>query len=104
MVSEHGYKEIIIPTDENGGFKIDKNSLHIWPRGTYMLIALPNLDGTFTCTLFMPLKMFHELDTEEKVTEFFKQNYPDMLELCPDLQGDYFKNPTGTLVTIKCFP
>jgi kynurenine 3-monooxygenase len=69
--SEHGYKELIMPANEDGGFKLDNSSLHIWPRGTYMLIALPNMDGSFTCTLFMPLTMFENLNDGEKLRAFF---------------------------------
>jgi kynurenine 3-monooxygenase len=104
---EHGYKELTIPPGPNGTFLIEKNALHIWPRGTYMLIALPNLDGNFTCTLFLPFKgenSFENLDTKNKVVDFFKKQFPDAVPLVPDLTEDFFKNPTGNLVTVKCFP
>ena len=102
-----GYKELRIPANSDGTHKIDKNSFHIWPRGDFMLIALANEDGSFTCTLFMPFEgenSFEDINTEEKVKQFFKQNFPDSLDLIPDLLADYFKNPTSSLVTTQCFP
>lgn len=102
-----GYKELNIPANADGSHKLDKNSFHIWPRGEYMLIALPNLDGSFTCTLFMPFEgesSFAELTTKEKVETFFEKNFPDSIEVIPMLTEDFFKNPTSTLVTMKCFP
>ena len=104
----HGYKELsILPTDE-GGFKTYKNALHIWPRGDYMLIALPNLDGSFTVTLFLSFDEgeynFNNLTDPEKVTEFFRKEFPDALELMPNLVKDFFENPTSALGTIKCSP
>jgi len=104
----HGYKEISIPPKEDGGFKIDKNALHIWPRGEDMLIALPNLDGSFTVTLFLPYSnsdyCFDNLTNPEKVQEYFKKEYPDAVALMPDLSKEFFENPTGPLGTIKCAP
>ena len=102
-----GYKELTIPAGENGIFLLEKNALHIWPRKDYMLIALPNLDGSFTCTLFFPFKgeqSFEKLDTEEKVTTFFKETFPDIISLIPDLNKQFFHNPVSSLVTVKCFP
>ena len=102
-----GYKELTIPAGENGIFLLEKNALHIWPRKDYMLIALPNLDGSFTCTLFFPFKgeqSFEKLDTEEKVTTFFKETFPDIISLIPDLHKQFFHNPVSSLVTVKCFP
>lgn len=104
---EHGYKELTIPAGPNGEFLLDKNALHIWPRNSYMLIALPNPDGSFTCTLFFPYKgeqSFESLKTEEDVLRFFKNDFPDAVPLMPTLVPDFFNNPTGSLVTIKCFP
>lgn len=104
---EHGYKELTIPPGPNGEFLLEKNALHIWPRGTYMLIALPNLDGSFTCTLFFPhegKKSFESLRTEEKVVDFFNRQFPDAVPHMPTLLEDFFTNPTGNLVTIKCRP
>jgi kynurenine 3-monooxygenase len=104
---EAGYKELTIPAGENGTFQIEKNALHIWPRGNYMLIALPNMDGSFTCTLFFPFEgepSFKTLDTKEKVTAFFKEKFADIVPLIPTLEEDFFNNPTASLVTVKCFP
>jgi len=104
----HGYKELsILPTD-SGDYKTYKNALHIWPRGSFMLIALPNLDGSFTVTLFLSfdegLYNFNNLTSPEKVSEFFKKEFPDALDLMPNLIEDFFKNPTSPLGTVKCSP
>lgn len=102
-----GYKELSIPAGEGNTHKMDKNSLHIWPRGEFMLIALPNLDGSFTCTLFMPYhgtNSFEQLDTEAKVIAFFEYHFDDVIQDMPDLITEYFENPTSSLVTIKCEP
>ncbi len=102
-----GYKELTIPAAENGNFLLEKNALHIWPRKDYMLIALPNLDGSFTCTLFFPFEgeaSFSKLDTEEKVKTFFGKTFPDAVKLMPGYVNDFFNNPTSSLVTVKCFP
>ncbi|UII33415.1 FAD-dependent monooxygenase [Fulvivirga ulvae] len=104
---EHGYKELSIPPAANNGFKIEKNALHIWPRGNYMLIALPNLDGSFTCTLFFPFKgqpSFDTLQSRNDVEEFFRKVFPDAYELMPTLADDFQSNPTSSLVTVKCSP
>ena len=104
----HGYKELEIPADANGNHLISKDHLHIWPRGQYMLIALPNLDGSFTVTLFLSYDEgeynFNNLTTEEKVTEFFETQFPDALALIPDIKNEFFNNPTGALGTVKCSP
>ncbi len=102
-----GYKELHIPANADGSHKLDKNALHIWPRGKYMLIALPNLDGSFTCTLFMPFdgeNSLESLKTTNDVEAFFMKNMPDTIDVIPNLMEDFFKNPTSTLVTMKCFP
>ena len=102
-----GYKELHIPANSDGTHKLDKNSFHIWPRGEFMLIALPNLDGTFTCTLFMPFEgdfSFEKLSTEGLVQTFFAEYFPDTLSVIPDLVKDFFKNPTSSLVTMQCYP
>ena len=102
-----GYKELNIPANSDESHKLDKNSLHIWPRGEYMLIALPNLDDSFTCTLFMPFEgenSFESLKTKQEVEAFFLKNLPDTINVIPKLSEDFFKNPTSTLVTMKCFP
>jgi kynurenine 3-monooxygenase len=102
-----GYKELHIPANSDGTHKIDKNSLHIWPRGNFMLMALPNLDGTFTCTLFMPFEgenSFEQLKDEQSLIAFFAQYFPDSKEVIPDLVIDFFKNPTSYLAIMKCYP
>jgi kynurenine 3-monooxygenase len=102
-----GYKELAIPAGPGGSFLLEKNALHIWPRKDYMLIALPNPDGSFTCTLFFPFageQSFEKLDTEEKVATFFAQTFPDIVQLIPDLNKQFFHNPVSSLVTVKCFP
>lgn len=103
----HGYKELSILPAENGGWKIEKEALHIWPRGDFMIIALPNLDGSFTLTMFHPFGGevgFDNLDTEEKVSAFFEKYYPTLLPYIPHYKEEFFENPVGTLGTIKCFP
>ncbi len=102
-----GYKELSIPAGADGQHQLNKNSLHIWPRGNFMLIALPNLDGSFTCTLFMPFEgenSFDELTDDEAVLCFFKKHFPDAIPLMPCLSEDFNKNPISALVTMKCFP
>ncbi len=102
-----GYKELTVTAGPNGEVLMEKNALHIWPRGNYMLIALPNIDGSFTCTLFFPFEgetSFAALDTKEKVKAFFQKNLPDTIDLIPNLEEDFFTNPTSSLVTVKCFP
>jgi kynurenine 3-monooxygenase len=104
---EHGYKELSIPSGADGKFLIEKNALHIWPRGGYMLIALPNMDGSFTCTLFFPFEGEHSfaaLSDRKKVKDFFAKIFPDALPLMPTLEDDFFQNPTGSLVTVRCSP
>lgn len=103
----HGYKELHIPPAEDGGFRIEQHALHIWPRGTYMVIALPNMDGSFTVTVFLPFEgdnSFTELATPEQVSAFFQKQFPDLVPHMPDLAGDFLKNPTGSLGTVKCYP
>lgn len=103
----HGYKELIIPANEDGSHKIDKNALHIWPRGQFMLIALANLDGSFTVTLFFPFEgptSFESLDTDEKIMQFFQETFPDAVPLMPTLIKDYHENPTASLCIIRCDP
>ncbi|TXK52834.1 FAD-dependent monooxygenase [Pontibacter qinzhouensis] len=104
---EYGYKELTIPPAAGGGWQLDKNALHIWPRGNYMMIALPNIDGSFTCTLFFPHKgplSFESIKTETQLFAFFQNSFADAILLMPDLAQEYFANPVGSLVTIKCFP
>lgn len=102
-----GYKELSIPAGEGGSFLLEKAALHIWPRKDYMLIALPNLDGSFTGTLFFPFRgetSFEKLTSEEAVSNFFKETFPDVAGLVPDLTSQFFTHPTSSLVTVKCFP
>ena len=103
----YGYKEITMPANPDGSHKMEVNALHIWPRGNFMLIALPNLDGTYTCTLFLPFEgsnSFESLATDEDILGFFDHNFPDVLSLIPDLLGDFHENPTSSLVTVRSFP
>lgn len=103
----HGYKELIIPPGPNGAFLMEKNALHIWPRGSFMMIALPNPDGNFTCTIFLPFEGENKWDdfkTREDVQRFFEKEFPDAIPLMPTLLDDWFTNPTSSLVTVKCFP
>ena len=102
-----GYKELNIPANPDGTHKLDKKSLHIWPRGNFMLMALANLDGSFTCTLFMPHdgeNSFESIKSKEQLVGFFANHFPDTKEVIPNLVEDFFKNPTSYLVTMKCFP
>ena len=116
---EHGYKELHIPPGPDGGFLLEKNALHIWPRHQFMMIALPNSDGSFTCTLFLanrsaPLNgtkqssggdfAFDQLTDETQVLDLFNQQFPDAVPLMPTLAEDFFHNPTGQLGTVKCWP
>ncbi|MBN8702256.1 MAG: FAD-dependent monooxygenase [Bacteroidetes bacterium] len=104
---KHGYKELTIPPTADGKFAMEEHALHIWPRGEFMLIALPNMDKSFTCTLFFPFegeKSFAALDTKEKMFDFFNKTFPDAVQLMPTLEHDYFANPVSSLVTVKCFP
>ncbi len=102
-----GYKELKIEANSLGNHRIDKNSFHIWPRGEFMLIALPNLEGSFTCTLFIPFEGEYSIESlkeERDVVAFFKKFFPDAQALIPDLVRDFFVNPTSSLVTTQCFP
>ena len=129
---EHGYKELHIPpksqnrrreradfnvenfppahaddSDKNGDFVIEKNALHIWARRSFLMIALPNFDGSFTCTLFLAHageNSFEQLTDEKALLEFFQTNFADAVPLMPTLAEDFFTNPVGNLGTIKCFP
>ncbi|WP_093405316.1 FAD-dependent oxidoreductase [Salegentibacter flavus] len=102
-----GYKELTIDANPDGSHKLDNASFHIWPRGEFMLIAMPNLDGSFTCTLFLPFEgevSFESLTTEAQADAFFETHFPDIKEEISNLKRDFFKNPTSSMVTIKCFP
>ncbi|MFL0354004.1 FAD-dependent oxidoreductase [Xanthomarina sp. GH4-25] len=104
----HGYKELCFLPNENGDYKTYTNALHIWGREAFMLIALPNLDGSFTVTLFLSFDEgeynFNNLTTKERVLEFFSKYFKDALELMPNLVDDFFENPTSPLGTVKCSP
>jgi len=102
-----GYKELNIPANPDGTHKLDKNSFHIWPKQEFMLIAMPNTDGSFTCTLFMPFEgknSFDSLKDKDTLKDFFAEHFPSTLDVIPNLVEDFFKNPTSTLVTMKCYP
>jgi kynurenine 3-monooxygenase len=104
---DHGYKELEIPANADGTHRLDSNCLHIWPRGEYMMIALPNVDGSFTCTLFIPFEGEHSLanlKTPEAVRSFFNQHFADAVTMMPELVEDFFANPDASLVMTKCYP
>ena len=103
----HSYKELSIPPADGGGFRMEKNALHIWPRGEFMLIALPNLDGSFTVTLFLPNEgeeSFAALTDFSSVQALFRRRFADSIPLLPDLREEFFGNPTGHLETIRAWP
>jgi kynurenine 3-monooxygenase len=104
---EYGYKELLIPEGANGIFQMEKNGLHIWPRGTYMLIALPNFDGSFTATLFLPFEgedSFATLNSPVAVLDFFAKQFPDVAPMMHDLETSFFANPVGRMNTVTCSP
>ncbi len=103
----HGYKELTIPAGPDGSFRLDPHALHIWPRGSFMMIALPNQDGSFTGTLFWPFEgpnSFAALRSADAVEAHFRVQFPDVVPLIPTLGRDFLDNPTGALVTIRCQP
>ena len=103
----HGFKELCIPPTKGGEFAMEPNALHIWPRGGYMMIALPNKDHTFTCTLFWPFEgenSFETIKKEADIQPFFQEHFPDAAALMPTLVEDYQANPTSSLMTIRCGP
>jgi len=104
---EHGYKEFTIPPNSAGDWAIRKDGLHIWPRKSFMMIALPNQDKTFTCTLFFPFQgqtSFDKIRTEEEIKNLFKAEFPDLTQLIPDYISQYENHPVASLVTIRCAP
>lgn len=104
---DYGYKELTIPAGPRATHQLETNALHIWPRGSYMLIALPNIDGTFASILFLPFEggdSFASLRTHSDLSKFFETRFPDAMRLMPQLAENYFANPTGSMVTIKCSP
>ena len=103
----HGYKELTIPPGPDDSWQMEKNALHIWPRKSFMMIALPNPDGSFTCTLFWEFegpRSFATTKTEDDVRRFFDEEFPDAVPLMPTLLEDFKNNPTGSLVTVRCAP
>ncbi len=105
---EDGYREILLPANEDGSYKMDKNALHIWPRGRFMLIALANEDGSFTCTLFMPHEndqySFDKLTSKAAVEDFFKTIFPDFYEMMPEIADEWEKHPLSNLAIVRCYP
>src|SRR2546426_7504367 len=103
----HGYKELTIPPGPDGSWRMEKEALHIWPRKSFMMIALPNPDGSFTCTLFWEFagpRSFETTKTDDDVRRFFDEEFPDAVPLMPTLLEDFRENPTGSLVTVRCAP
>ncbi|MFL2571405.1 MAG: FAD-dependent oxidoreductase [Parvicellaceae bacterium] len=105
---EDGYKELLLPANEDGSYQLDKTALHIWPRGRFMLIALPNEDGSFTCTLFMPYDnhkhAFNKLKTDDQVNDFFKTVFPDFHAMMPNLIENWHQHPLSSLAIVRCYP
>ncbi len=105
---DDGYREILLPANTDGSYKLDKNALHIWPRGRFMLIALPNEDGSFTCTLFMPFEgegwSFENLNSKEQVDHFFKEQFADFYDLMPDIGDKWEDHPLSSLAIVRCYP
>ncbi len=102
-----GYKELTIPPKDDGTHRLDKHSFHIWPRGKFMLIAMPNIDGSFTCTLFLPFEgevSFESITSKKEAKAFFKQYFPNVRKEIEDLTKSFMKNPTSAMVTMKCYP
>jgi kynurenine 3-monooxygenase len=104
---EHGYKELSIPAAADGGFRMERHALHIWPRGGFMMIALPNVDGSYTCTCFWPFtgdNSFAALTTADQVRTYFQATFPDAVPMMPTLEEDFLLNAVGSLVTVRCAP
>lgn len=103
-----GYREILLPANADGSYKLEKNTLHIWPRTQFMLIALPNENGSFTCTLFMPHRgnksSFENLKTKDQISTFFRNTFPDFYKLMPDVADAWDNHPLSSLVIIRCYP
>lgn len=102
-----GYREILLPANADGSYKMEKNALHIWPRGRFMLIALPNEDGSFTCTLFMPFEgdnSFSKLTSKAAVDEFFKSTFPDFHAMMPEIADAWEDHPLSSLAITRCYP
>ena len=105
---EDGYREILLPANDDGSYKLDKNALHIWPRGRFMLIALPNEGGSFTCTLFMPFEnhehSFNNLKSKEQVDQFFKSTFPDFYQMMPNIADAWGDHPLSSLAIMRSYP
>ena len=105
---DDGYREILLPANPDGSYRMDKNALHIWPRGRFMLIALANEDGSFTCTLFMPHdggeNSFSSLNSKEKVNDFFKNTFPDFYAMMPDIADAWEDHPLSSLAIMRSYP
>ncbi|NQV53338.1 MAG: FAD-dependent monooxygenase [Flavobacteriales bacterium] len=104
---EDGYREILLPANDDGSYKLEKNALHIWPRGRFMLIALPNEDGSFTCTLFMPFdgeNSFSKLTSKEAVNDFFQTTFPDFYAMMPNIAEAWEDHPLSSLAITRCYP
>ena len=102
---EHGYRELTIPAGNKGEFLMDRNALHIWPRGGFMLIALPNSDGSFTVTLFLSntdKPGFAHLNDWDSQQRFMAEQFPDVMPILSDLERDFLDNPVGLLGTVRC--
>ncbi len=103
-----GYKEVLLPANPDGTYKLEKETLHIWPRGRFMMIALPNFDGSYTCTLFMPFDdheyCFNNLTSKEKVSTFFAELFPDFYQMMPDVADTWEDYPLSSLAIIRCYP
>lgn len=102
-----GYREILLPANKDGSYRLDKNALHIWPRGRFMLIALANEDGSFTCTLFMPYEgesSFETLTSKEAVDSFFKTTFPDFYNMMPNIADAWEDHPLSSLAIVRCYP
>ena len=103
-----GYKEILLPANTDGSYKLEKETLHIWPRERFMMIALPNFDGSYTCTLFMPYDdhefCFNNLKSDADVTQFFKTVFPDFYELMPNIHEVWHDHPLSSLAIVRCYP
>ncbi len=104
---EDGYREILLPANPDGSYPLDKNALHIWPRGRFMLIALANEDGSFTCTLFMPFEgenSFESLTNKEAVNNFFQTTFPDFYKMMPNIADAWEDHPLSSLSIVRCYP
>ena len=105
--TKSGYKELNITPTPDGNFAMDPDSLHIWPRGNFMMIALPNPDKSFTCTLFMPYAGevgFDQINSDQEILNFMNTYFADAVPLMPELLNDFKRNPVGSLVTVRCYP